>query len=239
MNGIDPSIELGRICRRNNVTVSDSQMTALRTFVIGLLEWNKKINLISRQDEQNVWFNHILHSLSLLFYVDVPNSISILDLGSGGGFPGIPLAIMRPGIRFTLLDSIRKKTMVLENLVGRIGLTNAAVVTGRGEELRGEQAFDLVVARAVAPLADLVRWTRPLVKNRPEGNLIGAVPTKGGQVPAPQLLALKGGDLEREIAGAKLAGGVKAITVINIAFDGSLPMGLEDKKLVLVEFHNT
>jgi len=239
MNGVDPSIELGRICRRNNVTVSDSQMTALRAFVIGLLEWNKKINLISRKDEQNIWFSHILHSLSLLFYVDVPDAINILDLGSGGGFPGIPLAITRPGIRFTLLDSIRKKTMVLEDLVGRIGLTNAVVLTGRGEELHEEQRFDLVVARAVAPLVDLVRWTRPLVKSRPAGGLIGAVPSKVGRVPAPQLLALKGGDLEKEIAGAKLAGGVRAITVINIVLDGRLPVGLEDKKIVLVEFHNT
>lgn len=236
MDGIDPSVELGWVCRKNGLTVSDSQITALRSFVTGLLQWNRKINLISRQDEQNIWFSHILHSLSLLFYVNLPAGMRVLDFGSGGGFPGIPLAILRPGIHVTLLDSIRKKTMVLEDLVGSIGLTNVVVRTGRGESLGDDQLFDLVVARAVAPLDDLVRWTHQLVKPLRTGRPGEAAPPSGGRVDAPHLLALKGGDLEKEISRAKRVREVGAITVINILFDGSLQFGLEDKRIVLVNF---
>ncbi len=228
----EPPIALRTICRKNALSLSDDQLALLGRYVGGLLEWNKKINLISRRDEENVWFSHILHCIAPLFYVDIPDGSRVLDLGSGGGLPGIPLAIVRPDVSVTLLDSIRKKSMVTEEIIRSLQLKNVAVLTGRAEESAGKKGvgmFDMVVARAVASLEDLALWSRPLVRagKRPEAS--------GGKSNSPHLLALKGGDLEGEIAAATGRIGV-AITVIQMNFEGSLELGLEDKKLALVNF---
>jgi 16S rRNA (guanine527-N7)-methyltransferase len=231
----DASIALQTICRKNALPLNDDQLGVLARYVEGLLQWNKKINLISRRDEENVWFSHILHSIAPLFYVEIPQGWRILDLGSGGGLPGIPLAIVRPDISVTLLDSIRKKSMVTDEIVRTLQLKNVVVRTGRAEESAGKKEvgmFDTVVARAVASLEDLARWSRPLVRQ-------GKQPASaGGKSNAPHLLALKGGDLEREIAAACRESDI-AITVIQMSFEGSLELGLEDKKLVLVNFSHS
>jgi len=235
MDSPDASLELGRICRENGLILSPDQLGLMAVFVRSVIDWNGKINLISRRDVENIWFSHVLHSLSLLFYVDVPAGARILDLGTGGGFPGIPVAIARPDVRIVLLDSIRKKTTAVEEMVGRLALTAATVRTGRAEEISkgpdARGAFDFVFTRAVASLGDLARWSRPFLKKR-EGDSPGA----GNRVGPPALVALKGGDLEKEIAAAKLAGRFRSVSVTAIAFPGSTSLGLEEKKLVAAYF---
>jgi 16S rRNA (guanine527-N7)-methyltransferase len=236
MAGIDPPQELQRICARNGLHLSDVQLTLLTRFVEGVLEWNTKINLISRRDQGNIWLSHVLHSLSLLFYVYIPEGYQLFDIGTGGGFPGIPIMIARPDLRVVLLDSIRKKTLAVQDIVDRLGLTGLSVRTGRAEETDrngGAGTFDIVVARAVAPLRDLVRWSRPYLKD------CRAIPweTAGENrlsLTGPALVALKGGDLEKEIAETKIKERVRFIHTLRMSFSGGLDMGLEDKQAVIV-----
>lgn len=237
MAGTDPPQEFQRICSRNGLTFSNSQLALLTRFVDGLLEWNSKINLVSRRDQENIWFSHVLHSLALLFYVEFPPGLRVLDLGTGGGFPGIPLAIARPDIELVLLDSIKKKTLAVQNLVERLGLTAVSVWTGRAEQVHLNQpvaeTFDLVVARAVASLRDLVHWSRPYLR---VSRTVPWEATVGNMVrlTSPGLVALKGGDLDKEIAETKIKESVRFIRVIPMSFEGSLELGLEDKKAVIV-----
>ena len=237
MAGTNPPQEFRRICRRNGLDLSDSQIILLTRFVDGVLEWNSKINLISRRDQENIWFSHVLHSLTPLFYIGFSDGLRVLDLGTGGGFPGIPLAIARPDLEVVLLDSIRKKTLVVQDLVDRLGLTGVSVWTGRAEEAHHDQkaggTFDLVVTRAVASLRELVHWSRPYLRvsrSAPgETNGVNRV-----RFVSPGLVALKGGDLEREIAETKSKESVRSVQVIRMSFEGSIELGLEDKKAVIV-----
>jgi 16S rRNA (guanine527-N7)-methyltransferase len=216
----------------------------LGVYVRLLTEWNAKINLISRKDVGNIWFSHILHSIAPLFVVDIPAGVHILDLGSGGGLPGIPLAIVRGDLRLTLLDSIRKKTMVLEDIIARLGMGNAGVLTGRAEELAADKhlahRFDIVAARAVAPLQDLVKWSKPFLKidmrEEQPGRAEIRAPQRRRTLSCPALMALKGGDLEGEISRTRIRTGLSSLTVVDLVFDGSDELGLEDKKLIVVEY---
>jgi 16S rRNA (guanine527-N7)-methyltransferase len=237
MAGTTPPEEFRRICRRNGLDLSDSQIILLAHFVDGVLEWNSKINLISRRDQENIWFSHVLHSLTPLFYIGFSDGLRVLDLGTGGGFPGIPLAIARPDLEVVLLDSIRKKTLVVQDLVDRLGLTGVSVWTGRAEEAHLDQkaggTFDLVVTRAVASLRELVHWSRPYL--RVSRSAPGE--TNGGnrvRFVSPGLVALKGGDLEKEIAETKSKESVRSVQIIRMSFEGSIELGLEDKKAVIV-----
>jgi 16S rRNA (guanine527-N7)-methyltransferase len=234
---IEAPQEFYRVCARNGITLSESQKRLLNQFVEALLEWNARINLISRRDQENIWYSHVLHSLSILFYVELTPGFKVLDLGTGGGFPGIPLAIARPDIEFVLLDSIKKKTGAVQDMVGSLGLSGVSVWTGRAEDAyRNESAagmFDVVVARAVASLRDLVRWSRPYLKAGAASRSDAADGTKS-KVTASGLVALKGGDLEKEIVEAKIKEGVSSVRVIRMSFEGSTELGLEDKKAVMV-----
>jgi 16S rRNA (guanine527-N7)-methyltransferase len=231
------ALDVQRILTARGLLVTDTQREQLSAFVRQVIAWNAKINLISRKDEEQIWFSHILHSLSPLLYVDIPRGAHVLDLGTGGGFPGVPIAIVREDLHCTLLDSIRKKTMALQEIVARVQLHNVAVATGRAEEVgkQGVQAplFDCVVARAVAPLRELVRWSRPLVRRSGDRDHGGG---RAGvrRVRAPFLLAMKGGDLGAEIRMAEVKEGASDVEVIDIVFDGSEAIGLEEKKIVLV-----
>lgn len=151
-------------------------------------EWNEKINVISRKDMDGLYEKHILHSLSIAAAFEFREGMEILDLGTGGGFPGIPLAIFFPEARFHLVDSIGKKLKVVNAVAEKIGLKNISTQHCRAEEIKG-RAFDMVVSRAVAPLKELWRWSRPLLKKK------ALIP----DAPAPGLICLKGGDLAAEI----------------------------------------
>ena len=155
----------------------------------GLYEnWNQKINVISRKDMGHFYEHHVLHSLSIAAQFDIPEGYEIMDLGAGGGFPGIPLAIFFPEVQFHLVDSINKKLKVVESVAQEIGLANVTVLHTRAEDIKNRK-FDIVVSRAVAPLKDLWFWSKPLLKKKPVDQ-----PKK-----LTGLICLKGGDLSQEI----------------------------------------
>lgn len=151
-------------------------------------EWNEKINVISRKDMESLYEKHVLHSLSIAAAFEFQPGQQIVDLGTGGGFPGIPLAIFYPEVKFHLVDSIGKKIKVVEAVAEGLGLKNVTAQHTRIEDIKNRK-FDFVVSRAVAPLNDLWRWSKPLLKKNPPGEGI-----------KPGLICLKGGDLTVEIA---------------------------------------
>jgi len=153
-------------------------------------DWNSKINVISRKDIDNLYIHHILHSLAIGKFMTPCDGSTILDLGTGGGFPGIPLAILMPQCRFHLIDRIGKKIKVASSVAEAVGLTNVTFQHGDIGECR--QKFDYVVSRAVMPLADII----PLVTKN-----ISRQPRKDNPLP-PGLVVLKGGDLADETAAA-------------------------------------
>ena len=148
-------------------------------------DWNAKINVISRKDIDNLYEHHILHSLAIAKVITFQRGTTILDVGTGGGFPGIPLAILFPECQFTLIDSIGKKIRVAYEIAQAIGLDNVTCIQERAEEEKGK--FDFVVSRAVMPLPDLVKLVRKNV-SRTQRN---AMPNG--------LIVLKGGNLQAEI----------------------------------------
>lgn len=151
----------------------------------GYVEWNEKVNLVSRSDLENLYERHILHSLSLALFFKFKPMTEIMDLGTGGGFPGLPLAIWFPESNFTLVDSIGKKIKVVEDLAERLNLKNVKAINARAENVEGP--FDFVITRAVAPAEDLVRWSKGKFVKHFSHEL------KNG------LLMWKGGDLEEEL----------------------------------------
>ncbi len=240
---LDPALKTVALCRKNGLPLDETQARLLTGYVRLLREWNEKVNLISRRDVEHVWISHLLHSLALLFFLDPPRGLPVLDLGSGGGLPGIPLAIARPDLRITLLDSIRKKTAALTAIVRALGLNNVSVSTARAEELAAGQkpaeGFSIVVARAVAPLPNLIKWSRPLMRASGEsGRQMGlrrSGPGEDDAIHLPCLLALKGGDLDKEIRQARVKLRQEDIRIVDLVFAGSEELGLTDKKIVIVE----
>ena len=157
-------------------------------------EWNEKINVISRKDIDALYEKHVLHSLSIAAIFEFQKGTSIVDLGTGGGFPGIPLAIFFPEVQFLLTDSIGKKLKVVESVAQAIGLKNVTVRHTRTEAIN-DQKFDFVVSRAVAPLRDLWHWSIPILKAKGQGKAAKA----GDENIYGGLICLKGGDLTEEI----------------------------------------
>jgi 16S rRNA (guanine527-N7)-methyltransferase len=151
-------------------------------------EWNQKINVISRKDIDGLYEKHVLHSLSIAAVFDFSPGTEIMDLGTGGGFPGIPLAIFFPELRFHLVDSIAKKLKVVEAIAESINVKNITTQHCRAEDIKNRK-FDYVISRAVAPLKDLWRWSKPLLKQK----------TQDTSNERPGLICLKGGDLAVEI----------------------------------------
>ena len=147
--------------------------------------WNKKVNLISRKDFDNFYEKHVLHSLSVCNLFAFKENTKIMDLGTGGGFPGVPLAIMYPNVKFYLVDSIAKKTKALEHIVQELDLSNVIVVNQRAEEIDG--VFDFIVTRAVAKLDQLHVWSKNKISAQNNHSF------KNG------LICLKGGDLSNEL----------------------------------------
>jgi 16S rRNA (guanine527-N7)-methyltransferase len=163
---------------------SEMQLQQLAALKDLYTEWNEKINVISRKDMDNFYEHHVLHSLAITTQFVFKPGMQVMDLGSGGGFPGVPLAIFFPETNFHLVDSINKKLKVVNEVAAVIGLKNLTTQHTRAEDIK-DRKFDVVVSRAVAPLKDLWFWSKPLLKkeNQPRG-----------------LICLKGGDLSQEIS---------------------------------------
>jgi 16S rRNA (guanine527-N7)-methyltransferase len=155
-------------------------------------EWNEKINVISRKDIDELYERHILHSLTIATVFNFNDGAKIVDLGTGGGFPGVPLAIMFPNVEFLLVDSINKKLKVIEAIAQELNLTNITTLHSRVEDIKN-QKFDFVISRAVAQLKSLWQWSKPLLKKNDTSKKIEDF------AQMHSLICLKGGDLALEI----------------------------------------
>lgn len=170
----------------NLIEVQQQQFAALYDLYT---DWNSKINVISRKDITNLYEHHVLHSLGIAKVMQFRPGTTVMDLGTGGGFPGIPLAILFPETHFHLVDSIGKKVKVATEIANAIGLKNVTTRHCRAEEEK--QLFDFVVSRAVMPLTDLLKIIRKNIKKEQHNALPNG------------LICLKGGELEREVMPVK------------------------------------
>ncbi len=166
----------------NLTKIQDARFEALKNLY---LEWNAQINVISRKDIDELYIKHVLHSLGIAKVQPFNSRAKILDIGTGGGFPGIPLAILFPDADFYLVDSIGKKIKVVNEVVNTLELTNVEAIHGRAENVKGK--FDFIVSRAVTNMDNFVKWTRNKVAKKSKHEL------KNG------ILYLKGGDLTEEL----------------------------------------
>jgi 16S rRNA (guanine527-N7)-methyltransferase len=185
-----------------------------------LLYWNEKVNLISRRDIEHIWLRHILHSTAIAFTGELPKSGRAIDIGTGGGLPGIPLKIINPKFDMTLVDSIAKKVQTVGMMASHITKHGLRAIRIRAEELPNDPKlkgpYDLVVSRATAPLVDLMKWSHPVL-------------AKTGRI-----LTLKGGDLTEEIRQAQTKFKDAEIAVFDLKVRGTDWFTEEEKRLVRV-----
>ncbi|TAK42692.1 MAG: 16S rRNA (guanine(527)-N(7))-methyltransferase RsmG [Saprospiraceae bacterium] len=166
--------------------LSGKQLQQFRQLEQLFRDWNAKVNLISRKDIENLYEHHVLHSLAIAKVFLFQDDAEILDVGTGGGFPGVPLAILFPQVQFLLIDGTLKKIKVVQDVIQQLGLQNVRAQQARAEELK-KQRFDFVVTRAVATLPQLLTWCQRLAKEKHRHSLPNG------------LIALKGGNLKAEI----------------------------------------
>lgn len=164
--------------------LNEAQMAQYEQLAPLYEDWNSKINLISRKDMENFYEHHVLHSLAIAKYFDLLPGMKVMDIGTGGGFPGIPLAIMYPQTRFLLVDSIGKKIKVVQDVKEKLGLENVTAVNDRAENIKDK--FDVIVSRAVTQLPDFVKWCNGKLRIT-------------NDIEAGGILYLKGGDIKEEL----------------------------------------
>ncbi|MGA9365194.1 MAG: 16S rRNA (guanine(527)-N(7))-methyltransferase RsmG [Bacteroidota bacterium] len=220
--------------------MSSQQAELLEKYIRLLLQWNKRINLISRKDEPNIWTRHVLHCASLLFSASIQQKAKVMDLGTGGGLPGIPIRILMPTLSVTLVDSMKKKTGAVVDLVDQLGLADVRVECARAEELATKKGFknefDYVFARSVADLKRLVKWSFPFLKSQRSDATTEAHVQGKTFIESPALVAMKGGDLMGELATARRNKHVKDIEVIHLNIKGLDASHNPDRKAVIVHF---
>jgi len=214
--------EFWTILSANNIVLTVEQIEQFKRYQRELLYWNEKINLISRQDADNILEKHFIHCLSILKYIEFPQKSRCLDIGTGGGFPGLSLKIAIPEIYMTLVDSIKKKIKTTEIFARNTGLRNIECKFCRVEDLaktlKYHQYFDIICSRAVAQTVKLIDWTLPILK------------TTG------RFIFLKGGDLADEIETAKNKYPQLNFKIIEIELIGCNWLKTENKKIVVVSY---
>ena len=176
-------------------------------------DWNNKINVISRKDIGSLYLRHILHSLSIAKFIEFTKGTLIVDVGTGGGFPGIPLAILFPDCKFHLVDGVKKKIRVVDAISNNLGLKNVTTESERIEDLNDK--FDFILTRAVAEMPKIIKWTKNKINSVSSNKELNGI------------IALKGGDLNKELYKIEN----KKIVAINDYFDDHY---FNDKKLVYV-----
>ena len=193
--------------------LESSQLDSFELYLSELMRWNQKVRLVSKSDESRLIQRHVIESLVLLDVGLVPAAGKILDLGTGGGFPGIPLKIALPKLKLTLLDSRRSKTLFLQDIVKKLKWNEVKVTCNRAEKLKSEisNEYDCVVARAVSNLKNLWEWSEPLLSS-------------GGY-----LLAQKGGEVDREIDELKKV--YSNIEIMKIEYDKK--WGVDQSRFVI------
>ena len=221
------------IARKYIPNITDAQVAQLAQYSDLLMEWNEKINLVSRRDQENIWKHHIIGSILFLAQYQLESPFTMLDIGTGGGLPGIALAILFPESRFTLIDSIQKKIMVVSDIIERLGLKNARAICIRAEDLARDtkeaKKYDYAMARAVAPIFDIIKWGKPFIK--PPG---GAIPTEPVKIiPRGNIIMLKGGDLTAEKESAEIKFKPRKILDLPLQFIVEIPE-ITDKKVIVV-----
>jgi len=222
----------GEVCAANGLVLSDEQKSMFEMYRQLLVHWNSQINLISRRDEENFYPNHALNSISFLFVTRLFHDACVMDLGTGGGLPGIPLKIILPQLQLTMLDSILKKTMAVQAIVSEMKIADAVVVTGRAEEIAKkrefEHKFDYVVSRAAGKLDDVAKWSR--------GFLVEPGAPSSGTIHGGTLIVLKGGKFNEELKHARSLKFIESVEVRDIIFDGMDEVENKEKKLVIIEY---
>jgi 16S rRNA (guanine527-N7)-methyltransferase len=230
--------EFVEVCNLNRLVIEDKKLDLLKNYVELLLEWNKRVNLISRK-ETDVWGRHILHCISPLFKIEIEPESYILDLGTGGGLPGIPWAILNDQAKFALLDGTRKKIEAVSDILKKLGLENAKAVWGRAEEVsknnnfRGK--FDYIICRSVAELKKLVKWSFNFLNSSNFSKKFLEETNQKYYLYSGCLIAFKGGDIEKEIGFALKTSFVADFKVIDLTFKGDEKVSFEDKKVVLLK----
>ncbi len=215
-------LEFWTKCSANGIVMDKGQVESIKRYCNELLYWNQKVNLISRQDEEHLLERHIMHSLAIAKYVDFPSRSRCLDVGTGGGLPGIPLKICFPEINMLLVDSIQKKIKITEMLASHTGLRKIEARCVRAEELANDknnlQNFDIIVSRAVSKISSIVGWVTRIIK------------------PTGKIVLLKGGDLTEEKKFATDYYPKLEIEEIPIKLFGYKWFEQEDKKIVVCTF---
>lgn len=212
--------EFWTICSSNSIVLDLDQLASFGRFNKEFAHWNEKVNMVSRKDIEHLWDRHILHSLALGKYMDIPEKARCLDIGTGGGFPGIPLKIAFPNIKMLMVDSIQKKVKIADMLGKHTGLKNIEAMCTRAEKLLDNSqylgTFHRIFARAVAPTAKLIEWTDGML--RPDG----------------EYGFLKGGDLTAELEEAKEKFPYYNYEEIPIKMIGYKFFEEEDKKVIRI-----
>jgi 16S rRNA (guanine527-N7)-methyltransferase len=219
---MDP-LEFWTICNANGILLSREQVSTFERFHNELIYWNERVNLISRKDMDNIWVRHFMHSLSIVKSQLLHEKAKCLDVGCGGGFPGIPVGIARPDVSITMVDSIAKKMKLTSMFAEHTGQRNFKTYISRMEELATDKQhkgqYDFIIARAVAPITSLVQWTKPLIKN------------------SGSYVLLKGGDLTLEKQDAITAFPNLKIEEFQIHWSGIEWFNQEEKKILLCSFN--
>ena len=210
------------ILRANQVDLDCEQWMLLQKWVAMLLEANQRLNLISRKDTTRIWENHVLHSLALLVVTRIENNSQVCDIGTGGGLPGIALAIACPRARFVLIDGTEKKIRIVQEMISKLALANTRAVAGRAERLEEQSfyqnRFSVLTARTVAPLKSLEKWTRGL------------------RAPGAVLHAYKGGDLRDELNALSTNARIRKVVQSPLVLKGACQFARNQKRIVSLYF---